>query len=236
MNNVFHFKHFSIHHGRTIMKVGTDGVLLGAYVDVTNVKNILDIGTGSGLIAIMFAQRCNAKITGIEIDKNSAEEAKENISQCPWHDRILIRNISFQEFILENAEMFDLIVCNPPFFSGHLRSPDENRNLVRHNIQLNYNELLKGAKQLLSPEGIFWLIIPCSETAGFIEIAGSEGFHLIHQLNVIPKEGKKAHRNIIAIGKKNNESFSRAELTIRNHDDSFTNEYKNLTGSFYLNF
>jgi tRNA1Val (adenine37-N6)-methyltransferase len=236
MNPVFHFKHFSIHHDQSIMKVGTDGVLIGAYADVSNAANILDIGTGSGLIAIMLAQRCNARINGIEIDINSAEQARQNALQSPWADRVKIHHLSFQNYFPTVRSFFDCVVCNPPFFENQLRSPDANKNLVRHNVKLTFSELIHGGKEVLMPNGKFWIILPSDVTERFFEVAKKEGFSLVHQLEIFPKTGKKANRHIISLSLKDNFPVSHRSLTIRDKEGNFTDEYKKLTRDFYLDF
>jgi len=216
------------------MKVGTDAVLLGAYADVLQATRILDIGTGCGVIAIMLAQRSAAIIEGVEIDEASAEQAGYNVSLCPWPGRITITHASFQDHCLKHHGSFDLVISNPPFFSNSLKSPGQNRNLARHTK--GYEELVRCAKQALSPSGKWWLILPFNESDKFIVNARQEGFHLHHRLDIFPKAGKKAHRNILSLGREEQAPFSTASLTIRDQDGSFTEEYKKLTCEFYLNF
>ena len=126
-NDYFKFKQFTIHQDKCAMKVGTDGVLLGAWAECANAKGILDIGTGTGLIALMIAQRSNAKIDAVEIDETASKQAKENIKKSLWNDRIEILNISFQDFSKSTNEKYDLIVSNPPYFQNSLYAPDEKR-------------------------------------------------------------------------------------------------------------
>jgi tRNA1Val (adenine37-N6)-methyltransferase len=234
MDPVFRFKQFSIRHDHCIMKVGTDGVLLGAYAGVINSEKILDIGTGSGLIAIMLAQRSNAMVEGIEIDGPSARQAMQNAASCLWHDRIMITHTSFQGYYQHHRNEFDIVVCNPPFFPDHLKSKNENRNLARHSVSLNFSELAHGIRLVMKPAGACWLILPCSETGRFLETARNEGLFLIHELNIFPKEGKMPHRKIISLGSENIQPPTVASLIIRNSDDHYTGEYKKLTRSFYL--
>jgi tRNA1Val (adenine37-N6)-methyltransferase len=234
MNPVFRFRQFSINHDRCSMKVGTDGVLLGAYTDVSNATEILDIGTGSGVIAIMLAQRCNARITGVELDEPSAGQAVQNAAACPWHDRVAIVHTRFQDYYPLHGGEYDLVVCNPPFFPLHLKSPDHARNLARHSIGLDHDELIKGARDVLKPSGAWWLILPYSEADRFQETAKAEGFHLLHEMIIIPKTGKKAHRKILSLGVENMMKATRSTLTIRNTDDSYTEEYIDLARDFYL--
>jgi tRNA1Val (adenine37-N6)-methyltransferase len=236
MDPVFRFKQFSVRHDRCIMKVGTDGVLLGAYAGVDKAEKILDIGIGSGVIAMMLAQRSNAMVEGVEVDASSAVQAKQNAASCPWGNRIHITHASFQQYHTQHGSEFDVAVCNPPYFPDHLKSKDDNRNLARHTVNLNHYELTQGVKQVLKPNGSWWLILPYSATQRFLEIAHKEGFFLNHELIVIPKAGKKPNRKIISLGKRESQSFICRALTIRNEDDSYTEDYKKLTRSFYLAF
>jgi tRNA1Val (adenine37-N6)-methyltransferase len=236
MNPVFRFKQFSIKHDRCAMKVGTDGVLLGALTDVHHASSILDIGTGSGVIAIMLAQRCGAKIEGIEVDEASAVQARQNAASSPWHERITIKHKSFQEYFPNNHKRFDVVVCNPPFFPAHLKSPDHSRNVVRHDVSLNYPELITGVRQVMKPSGKWWLILPFTETARFLTIAKDEGFYLIHEHIIFPKAGKRPHRKIISLITENPGPSARSILTIRSTDNNYTEEYKKLTRPYYIAF
>jgi tRNA1Val (adenine37-N6)-methyltransferase len=236
MTGGFHFRQFSIAHDRCGMKVGTDGVLLGACAEVQYAHAILDIGTGSGLIAIMAAQRSAAQITGIEIDSESAAQAAENTAQCPWSERIDIVNVSLQEYGESAGQKFDCIVCNPPFYQRQLKSPHDNRNRVRHDVELNYDDLLRGADILLTQEGAFWLILPASVCREFAGLSSAQGFEPRQLVWIYPKEGKSAHRIIICLHKSAGGKMLEKSLTIRNKNDDFTEAYKDLTRAYYINF
>jgi tRNA1Val (adenine37-N6)-methyltransferase len=142
-NPFFHFKQFTIYHNLCAMKVGVDGVLLGAWADCRNAGYILDAGTGSGLIALMLAQRSNAIIHAIDIDENSCNQAEINFTNSPFHDRLSVEHISFQNYF--PPVRYDLIVSNPPYFANSLKSPDKNRNLARHDEFLPIEVLIKKA-------------------------------------------------------------------------------------------
>ena len=139
----FRFKQFSVNHDRCAMKVGTDAVLLGSISGSGNPKSILEIGVGTGVVSLMLAQRFpEARITGVEIDREAWEQASENARQSPWKDRIDFVHMSFQDFCLKQGQKYDLIVSNPPFFPNHLKSPDPKRNLALHNDTLSFGELV----------------------------------------------------------------------------------------------
>ncbi|MDD2381516.1 MAG: methyltransferase, partial [Mariniphaga sp.] len=141
-NNYFQFKHFSIIQENAAFKVGTDAVLLGSWVNISTAKTILDIGTGTGIIALMMAQRSTARITGIEIEKNAAEEATGNVKNSPWNQRVNILNTSFQDFVKAHTGVFDLIVSNPPFFTNSQKSKCNLLALARHNDLLPHARLV----------------------------------------------------------------------------------------------
>ena len=144
-NSYFQFKQFTVWHDKCAMKVGADGVTLGAWADVSDVKSVLDIGCGSGLIALMIAQRSEAGITAIDIDGQSIEQTKENTGNSPWSERIKTVHASLQQFAANSDVLFDLIVCNPPYFNNSLKSPSESRTMARHTDTLSYTDLITNA-------------------------------------------------------------------------------------------
>jgi tRNA1Val (adenine37-N6)-methyltransferase len=234
-NNYFSFKQFTIHQEKSAFKVGTDGVLLGASADVSGTKTILDIGSGTGLIAIMLAQRCDAEIVAIEPDTDSCNEACENVRLCDWTSRIKVENCDLQNYSPGNKK-FDLIVTNPPYFSDSLKNPDPRRSSARHNESLSSEELLKGVSRLLGEKGRFQLIMPYVEGNIFIAEAQKFDFYCNSILKIRPLPSSEIRRLILSFSRdrlKVIESF----LTIehgRRHE--FTNEYINLTKDFYLKF
>ena len=236
MSHSFKFKQFEIDHANCTMKVGTDGVLLGSVVRIENANKILDIGTGSGLIALMLSQKSTAEITGIEIDHESAETAKVNGKKSPWQDRLHFIQISFQEYYPKHPSEFDCVVCNPPFFSASLKSPDTLRNIARHDIQLNSEELIAGTKAVLKTSGTAWFIIPLLSVDGFIQISLQHGLHLKTRTDIFPKTGKKAHRSIVSLTQEKSGKIITGSLTIRDSNGNFTEEYCKLTSDFYLFF
>jgi tRNA1Val (adenine37-N6)-methyltransferase len=231
----FHFKQFSLHQDRCTMKINTDGVLLGAWVKVSGAKKILDIGTGTGVIAIMLAQRNqNAQILGVEIEAESAGQAKENMQASPWKNRLLVQQSAIQDFAKFNRESFDCIVSNPPFFSGGVFSDNENRNNVRHAIKLSHGDLLQSVKKLLSPGGSFNLVLPYLEGLRFVEMAENYGLFCTSMMEVRGKKGKPVERILLQFEKEKKE-LSKEEI-ILNDENGFTAAYKKLTRDFYLNF
>jgi len=158
-NNYFTFKQFTIYQDKCSFKVGTDGVLLGACADVSGAKNILDIGTGTGLLALMLAQRCYAEIVAIEPDRDSFEQASGNVRSGKWNDRIKVVNTDLQNYDPGTVK-FDLIVSNPPYFTDSLKNPDPRKAASRHNDTLSSGEILRSVSRLLSDKGKLQIILP----------------------------------------------------------------------------
>ncbi len=235
-NNYFEFKQFTVVQEKSPMKVGTDGVLLGAWVTIKNVRKILDIGTGTGVIAMIMAQRSKAEITGIEIEENAAREARTNVKNSIWNDRIKIYNISLQEFAQSSNDLFDLIICNPPFFINSKKSSNPGLSVAKHNDLLSLNDLAGMSASLLGPDGTLAVILPVKEAGQFIEIATLKNLYLCRATEVKPKNFKKPIRLLMEFSR-NKKEPERSYLTIHNDDGSgFTEQYKSLTKEFYLNF
>ncbi|MGA2405473.1 MAG: methyltransferase [Bacteroidales bacterium] len=234
-NDYFSFKQFTIYQDKSAFKVGTDGVLLGASADIASVSRILDIGTGTGLIAIMLAQRCNAEIVALEPDLGSFIQASENVSRCRWRNRIKVEHTDLQHFN-PGQEKFDLIVTNPPYFSDSLKSPDLRKSAARHNDSLTSGEILKGVSRLMNDEGHLELIMPFVEGNVFIAEAQKYGLYCNNILKIKPLPTAEIRRLIITFSRhqiKPSERFLTIEYG-RRHE--FTDEYKNLTKDFYLKF
>ncbi|MEL6868079.1 MAG: methyltransferase, partial [Bacteroidota bacterium] len=168
----FRFKQFELKQEKCAMKIGTDGVLLGAWAAVDTVRNVLDIGTGTGVIAIMLGQRIEeAFIHGIEIDQAAFEEARENMNGAPWANRLEAFHSSIQDYARQTEQRYDLIISNPPFFSGGTFAEDERRSMVRHAVKMPHGDLLRAARGLLRKQGRFCVILPYIEGLRFQELA-----------------------------------------------------------------
>jgi tRNA1Val (adenine37-N6)-methyltransferase len=217
------------------MKIGTDAVLLGSWADIINTKQILDIGTGCGIIALMLAQRSDAEIDAVEIDPDSSKEAAINFKNAPWSNRLNSIETDIHEFAKSNLKKYDLIVSNPPFFSNSMKSPDLSKNLSKHDTHLNIGELVRISKKMLLPSGRVSVIVPSGVFLKLTEIARKQNLYIYRQLNIIPKQGKPANRVLVELNNYE-KSIAESTLTIRHHDGSYTQEYKNLTSEFYLHF
>jgi tRNA1Val (adenine37-N6)-methyltransferase len=234
-NNYFDFKQFAINQGNCAFKVGTDGVLLGACADVTGKKKILDIGTGTGLITLMLAQRCDAEIVAIEPDFESFKQASENIALSIWSSRIKVENFLLQDYFPLNP-WFDLIVTNPPYFIDSLKNPDPVRSAARHNVTLTHSDILSGAARLLEERGSLQLILPYVEGNIFIAEAQEFGFYCNSILKVKPIPTAEIRRLVLRFSRQKIKLVERFLMIEKGKRYDFTKEFIQLTKDFYLNF
>ncbi len=234
-NIYFEFKQFTVFQDHCAMKVGTDGVLLGAWVNAHNENKILDIGAGTGLIALMLAQRTTSEIYTLEIEPGSCLQAQENINASPWKERITAINTSVQEYSRKRNISFELIVSNPPFFSNSLKAPQKERTLARHNDQLLPDELLSAVNVLLSKDGRFAVILPYVDSPLFIVDAALYQLYCVRKTMVRSAKEKKPHRVLMEFSRFRMKLVE-TELIIYNEQRQYSNDYKNLTGEFYLAF
>lgn len=232
-DSYFHFKQFSVRHDRCAMKVGTDAVLLGAWVDVTNAQTILDIGTGSGVIALMLAQRTtqSAVIKSVEIEKDAAEQAAENFFQSPWPSKLNVQHLAIQDY--KSSEHFDLIVTNPPYFNRSLASPNKRRHHVRHTSMLTYDELLSAVVRLLSFEGRFNVILPYHEGQLFAEVALQYKMYCSRRYHFRTRQEKPVERTLMEFTR-NAKSLDEGEILLYSKELEWSSSYLNLTCDFYL--
>lgn len=231
-NSYFSFKQFTVHQDRCAMKVGTDGVLIGAWANIHHAKNVLDIGTGTGLIALMAAQRSNAFVIGIEIDKDAATQAQENVKRSPWSERIKIIHTDLKEF--KTNILFDSIISNPPYFANALKCPDDKRSMARHDNGLSFQELVKHSVKILHPQGEFSVIIP---TCSINEMLGYAIAHKLYPsrktwIQTTTKSSPK--RCLLAFRFTPTERVEENTLVIETAPYTYSEEYKNLTRDFYL--
>ena len=231
-NPYFTFKQFTIRHDRCAMKVGTDGVLLGAWTDVNHSHHTLDIGTGTGLIALMLAQRCpQALITAIDIDAEAVGQARENVQSSPWKDRVevLLQDIC----TFSTDQRFDTIVSNPPYFIDSLKCPDDQRNTARHTDTLDAERLLANVARLLTDDGRFSIILPAEQTDLLIQTACTQGLYPSRQTAVITRPGLPPKRILMEF-RKTKEAFQPDELVIELERHVYSEGYIALTKDFYL--
>ena len=232
-NHFFRFKQFTIHQEHCAMKVSTDGVLLGAWTQPDNATSILDIGTGTGLIAIMLAQRTTASIVGVEIEPNAYRQAEENAANSPWKQQITMVQSSFQDYFRHSNLKFDLIVSNPPFFSNSLKAPHDGRNLARHNDELPTEELLIGVDKMLSPDGRFCLILPYVDSSLFLVDAALHDLYCVHKTYIKPKPKKNRTRVLLELARER-QKVHESDLIIQDEEGKYTEDFVKLTRDYYL--
>ncbi len=234
--SVFQFKQFSVNQDQTAMKIGTDGVLLGAWTPIeNNPKSVLDIGTGTGIIALMLAQRSEAEqIDALEIDESAYEQAVENFENSPWGDRLFCFHAGLDEFVDDPEDEYDLIVSNPPFFSEDYRSENEQRDLARFQEAMPFEELVEAADLLLSENGIFSVIIPFNEEDRFIELCAEVELFPIKVTRVKGASNTKIIRSLLAFKRYELAVLTADELVIEISRHEYTPEYISLTKDFYL--
>jgi len=217
------------------MKVGTDGVLLGSWTAGESVSRILDIGSGTGLIAIMLAQRSSAIIDGVEIEKNACLQSRKNAVVSPWHNRINLYHDSIQHFSATTTLRYDVIVSNPPFFRNSLKPPANSRSVAKHDVGLTYETLLLCTSKLLMPGGRLSVILPAGEQKNFTVLADFHRLNLIRLTLVRPSPGKELSRCLMEFSKLKGPGCIENELVIRKDDlKTYTDEYIELTKDFYL--
>ncbi len=232
-NQYFQFKRFTIEQDKCAMKVGTDGVLLGAVVEVNDtIHRVLDVGTGTGLISLMLAQRMEqAEITAIDIDEMAVEQARENAQRSPFAERIKVELSDFRTMVGNESE-YDLVVSNPPFFNEKVNCPDSQRDTARHTDSLPLSSLIENAARLLTSEGRFAVIIPTQISADFILDCAMNGLHLYRKTMVKTVPRKEAKRVILEFSKQS--VASRVEtLLLRDENGENSEEYRKLTEEFY---
>lgn len=230
----FHFRQFRVDQTGSTHKVGTDGVLLGAWVGIKEADiHILDVGTGSGLIALMLAQRTGpaSRIEGVEIEKDDAKQAEENVRQSPWPEKIRIHPVAIQQFFPEKK--YDLIISNPPYFVNSLLPPEKKRSQARHTHQLSFEDLLMAASRLLTKQGRLALILPYAEGLKFIDLARS--FHLfpVRKTTFRSRVRNPAKRLLLELNHEERPA-DKSELILYNQGENWSEDYQKLTGEFYL--
>ena len=228
--SVFKFKHFQIVQEHAALKVGTDSMLLGALCNWENPKRLLDIGTGTGVLALMCAQRFPFdEITGIELSEEACKDAENNARNNPFPSKIQLINRAIQDY--HPAEAFDAIISNPPFFENSQKNQNEHKALARHTESLSFPELIASISRLLTPNGKTWIIVPSESTENILKLAKE---HQLFASELITLFGKpeKSTRMILSLVKQEQEPRSYS-LCIRNEDGTYTEEYKILTREFH---
>jgi tRNA1Val (adenine37-N6)-methyltransferase len=232
----FQFKQFSLEQDRCAMKIGTDGVLLGAWTPIVNNPfSILDIGAGTGVIALMLAQRSAAEqIDALEIDEEAYEQSVDNFENSPWSDRLFCFHAGLDEFMEEPEDEYDLIVSNPPFYTDDYKSENEQRDLARFADAMPFEDLIEAADLLLSENGIFAVIIPFKEEENFLALAKEFELYPIKITRVKGTPMTEIKRSLLALNRNEKIDFPTDELIIETTRHIYTPEYIELTKDFYL--
>lgn len=235
MSELFRFKQFTVQQDRCAMKIGTDGVLLGAWTSLEKKPNsILDIGAGTGLISLMLAQRSPSEIVdAIEIDEDAYEQCVENFEASDWADRLFCYHAGLDEFAAEIEEKYDLIVSNPPFFSEDVSSGNSSRDIARQNISLPFDALLKGVSKFLADDGAFSTIVPFKEEESFTAVGSQSGLFPKRVTRVKGSPSSDIKRSLLEFSFERKEAGIE-ELVIERRRHEYTKEYVNLTKDFYL--
>jgi len=231
----FDFKQFRVYHDRCAQKVGTDGVVLGAWVEIEDAKRILDVGTGSGLIALMAAQRvADAEVVGVDIDADAVQQATENVAASPFAGRIHIIHSDVRDFATEDkAASFDHVICNPPFYTEDTLPPDAQRALARNAALLPFEELIRAANILLNEEGKFSVMLPIACRDSFSVMCESNLLHVVRECTVQTVKRKAPKRILITYSKKAVEQVVKESIILQEGNEK-SEAYKYLARDFYL--
>ena len=229
----FHFKHFSLFHHRSTMKVGTDAILLGRWVEVKPTDVVLDIGTGCGLLPLMLSQKGVCQVDAVDIDAASIEEATINFQASQWRDQLQAICADIADY--QTDKQYDLIVSNPPFFNNYFKCDSERKSRARHNdVTLSYESLCAVVCRLLKPYGRFALVLPVNASVEFLKVAKRSGLFLHKRMTIIPLVGREPNRVNLELRKVPSGDVISQIFTIREADNRFTNEYNTFLKDFYL--
>ena len=233
---MFKFKQFAVNQDRCAMKIGTDAVLLGAWCPIdNNPKSILDVGAGTGILALMLAQRTNAdQIDALEIDEDAYEQCVENFENSPWADKLFCYHAALDEFVDDPEDEYDLIISNPPFYSEDFKTADEQRDLARFQDAMPFEDLIEAADLLLSENGTFAVVIPYKEEERFIDLCAEYELYAVKATRVKGSQKTPIVRSLLAFRRYELSVLTADELVIEINRHEYTNDYINLTQDFYL--
>lgn len=227
----FAFKQFTVRQNLCAMKVGTDGVLLGAWTNCGKTNHILDVGTGTGLIALMLAQRSSAQVDAIDLDKQAFIQAEENFRLSPFAGQLKVYHTPLQDY--KPTGLYDLIVSNPPYFINSLRCPDAGRSMARHDDCLPLSELVSHSVRLLTPSGRLALVLPFDSLEYILQITRDHNLNLLRRTDVFPTPQSQAKRVLLEFTRGNHPA-EHTNLVIEQARHQYTPEYIALTREFYL--
>lgn len=233
----FQFKQFRVYHHRDTLKVGTDGVLLGAWAEVNKGNRVLDIGTGTGLIALMLAQKAQASIDAIDISEGASSLAAVNFAHAPFAD-LRAYCCDLADWLPDVQCIYDLIVCNPPFFTHAQPPKDDALHLAKHTVGLSPATLFREVSRLLKPSGHFYMIFPVQGQDEFFRAAESNGFHIFRRIELLPLPDRPAKRLLAAFTQEETNIVKVDTLTIelKAGERGYTNQFRQLTRDFFIRF
>lgn len=234
-NNYFQFKQFRVEQINAAMRVGTDGVLLGAWIDLENARYVLDIGTGTGVIALMIAQRSAAIIDAIDIEAGAIADARLNFAHSPWANRLNLTHISIQEWVKQAGKKYDCIVSNPPFFQNSIQSVSPQKSIARHTTNLNYQELFESVSLLLNTSGAFSIVVPSDTKQQLVEYANQKGLYLTKITKVVPKPGKPCKRLLLQFKFQQDHALENELMLETEVKHVYTQQAIDMLKNFYLN-
>ena len=229
----FHFKHFSLYHHRSTMKVGTDAVLLGRWVEVKPTDVVLDIGTGCGILPLMLAQKGISQMDAVDLDAVSIEEATVNFKASQWRDQLQAYYSDIAVF--RTDKKYDLVVSNPPFFIHSFKCDVDRKNRARHtDVTLSFDVLCEAVCRLMNIQGRFAVVLPVTESMDFLKVAESCGLYLCKRMTIIPIEGKEPNRVNLELRFEKVEMVKEETFVIRSMDNRFTQQYNEFLKDYYL--
>ena len=229
----FHFKHFSLYHHRSTMKVGTDAILLGRWTEVKPLDVVLDVGTGCGLLPLMLSQKGVAHVDAVDIDKASIEEATINFEASQWRDRLKAFCVDIVDF--QTDKKYDLIISNPPYFNRFSKCDSERKSRARHNdAGLSFATICQEVGRLMQPDGRFALVLPADVSVEFLDTAERYGLYLHKRMTIVPIAGKEPNRVNLELGFEKSDNIFEETFIIRDADKRFTAQYNEFLKDYYL--
>ena len=229
----FHFKHFSLYHHRSTMKVGTDAILLGRWTEVKPTDVVLDIGTGCGLLPLMLSQKGVAHVGAVDIDNASIEEATVNFEASQWREHLKAYCVDIVDF--QPEKRYDLVVSNPPFFNRFSKCDSERKSRARHNdAGLTYNTICREVVRLMKPDGRLALVLPADVSMEFLDTAERHGLYLHKRMTIVPIAGKEPNRVNLELGCEKCDKVFEETFVIRDADKRFTSQYNEFLKDYYL--
>jgi len=232
----FHLKQFSLSHHESTMKVGMDATLLGIWAQVKEAENILDIGTGCGILSLLLASKCSAQIDAIELDLASANEAGENFQNSAFYDRMQVTAVDINQFAQAHFKKYDVIISNPPFFINDQRSKDKKKTQARHSDFLSFDQLIVAVRKLMKPDGKCFLVLPYNEGKIFTEKAIENNLHLQQQQLIFPYRGATPNRINMQFGVEEPVKIKTEKFIIREEDGLFSQQYKFFLKDYLIGF